>query len=282
MNRFNDHVGLVGMVFFLSLREAWRNKMGMILFFAIPVVFLGAVELTAGGGTVAVKLYYPDETLQVLLTMHLAAIVFVAAAVCGFLSAYYALILFHHDFDYFRFCVFNGLHPAVYLAGRFGFFLTILLFLAAGTTLLTGALVPINHPGNVFAGFLLIGVVYGACGGLAGMMTREFLVAFLCVALLADIDAAWLQNPVYYSAGQNIEIIRWLPAFYPCQMIFAAGFTEDPNPAAAPGSLAYAGVVLCMLLAVIVVRLRRVRHPNRGPAPGGQHDRTSTHTGGRR
>jgi hypothetical protein len=176
--------------------------------------------------------------------------------------------------------VFNGLHPGVYLAGRFGFFLTLQLFLAGGTTLLTGTLVTITHPWTVFAGFLLLGVIYGACGGLAGMMTREFLVAFLCVALLADIDAAWLQNPVYYSAGQNIEIIRWLPAFFPCQLIFAAGFTEDPNPAAAPGSLAYAGVVLCLLLAVVVIRLRRVRHPNRSPAPGVQDDLRSIRTGG--
>jgi hypothetical protein len=272
VNKFSDHIALAATLFCLSLREAWRNKMGMILFFGIPVIFLSAVQLTAGGGIIAVKLYYPEETLQVLLTIRHAVMVFAAAAVCGFLSAYYALILFHQDFDYFRFCVFNGLHPAVYLAGRFGFFLILLLFLAAGMTLLTGALVTINHPWNVFVGFLLMGVIYGACGGLAGMMTREFLAAFLFVALLADIDAGWLQNPVYYSAGQNIEIIRWLPAFYPCQMIFAAGFTEDPNPAAAPGSLVYATVVLCMLLTVIVMRLKRVRHSNRSPAPGMQLD----------
>jgi hypothetical protein len=272
VNRFSDHIGLAASVFRLSLREAWRNRMGMILFFGIPVVFLGAVQLTAGSGTVAVKLYYPGETLQVLLTIHHASMVFSAAAVCGFLSAYYALILFHQDFAYFRFCVFNGLHPAAYCAGRFGFFLVLLLLLAAGTTLLAGTLVTLIHPWDVFLGFVLMGVVYGACGGLAGMMTRDFLVAFLCVALLADIDAGWLQNPVYYSAGQNIEIIRWLPAFYPCQTIFAAGFTEDPNPAAVPGSLLYATAVLGMLLAVIVLRLKRVRRPSRRAVPDARQD----------
>ena len=281
MNKFSNHSDLVAALFRLSLREAWRNKMGMILFFGIPVIFLSAVQLTAGKGTIPVKLYYPEETLQVLLMIRHAAIVFAAAAVCGFLSAYYALILFHQDFDYFRFCVFNGLHPAVYLAGRFSCFLILLLFLAAGTTLLTGALVTLYHPWNVFIGFLLLGVIYGACGGLAGMMTREFLVAFLCVALLADIDAGWLQNPVYYSAGQNIEIIRWLPAFYPCQMIFAAGFTEDPNPAAAPGSLVYAAVVLFTLLSVIVLRLKRVRHSHRGAAPDTHDDLTNIPRGKR-
>ncbi|MBP1655302.1 MAG: hypothetical protein H6Q28_1858, partial [Bacteroidetes bacterium] len=67
------------------------------------------------------------------------------------------------------------------------------------------------------------------------------------------------QNPVYYTSGQNLGLIRWLPAFYPCQMIFAGGFTEDPNPAALEGSLLYAAVLLCMLLVIILFRLRGVR-----------------------
>ena len=259
VNRHSRTLHLVTRLFALSFHEAWRNKMGMILFFSIPAVFLGAVQLTAGEGTVAVKLYYPEETLQVLLTIRHACMVFAAVAVCGFLSSYYALILFHQDFEYFRFCVFNGLHPGVFLAGRFSFFIVLILFLAAGTTLLTGQLVTVYHPVHMFIGFVLIGIVYGACGGIAGMMTRDFLLAFLCVGLLADIDAAWLQNPVYYSAGQNVELIRWLPAFFPSQMIFAAGFTQDQNPAAVKGSVFYAAILLCILLSVIVLRLRRVR-----------------------
>lgn len=261
---------LVARLFALSLYEAWRNKIGMILFLCIPAVFLGAVQLTAGKGIVAVKLYYPEETLQVMMTIRHACMVFAATAVCGFLSAYYALILFHQDFEYFRFCVFNGLHPGVFLAGRFSFFIALIVLLAAGTTLLTDQLVTVYHPEHMFIGFALIGIVYGACGGIAGMMTSDFLIAFLCVALLADIDAAWLQNPVYYSAGQNVELIRWLPAFFPSQMIFAAGFTEDQNPAAIKGSVAYAAILLCILLSVIVLRLRRVRRSLHRRPPDGK------------
>lgn len=277
MSAFHDNGVLIVRLFSLSLREAWRNKMGMALFFSIPVIFLGAVHLTAGDGTVPVKLYYPGETLRVFLTIHSAAMVFAAAAVCGFLSAYYALILFHQDFEYFRYCVFNGLHPVVFLAGRFGFFFLLILVLASTTTLLTGQLVPVNHLEGVYAGFVLMGLVYGACGGIAGMMTRDFLAAFLCVALLADIDAAWLQNPVYYSAAQNIDVIRWLPAFYPCQMIFASGFTEDSNSAAVPGSLAYAAGLFTILLLILFIRLRRVRRPCSASAsiPTTNHERSS-------
>ena len=233
--------------------------MGLFLFFAIPVLFLGIVQITAGEGIVPIKLYYPGETLEMMLMIRHACIVFAAAALCGFLSAYYALILFHQNFEYFRFCVFNGLHPAVFLAGRFVFLVVLILLLAAATTILTGALVTIYHPGMVFAGFVLIGIIYGACGGIAGTMVRDILAAFLFVALLADLDAAWLQNPVYYTSGQNIGLIHWLPAFYPCQMIFAAGFTEDPNPLAVQGGLIYAALLLGSLLAVIMLRLRGVR-----------------------
>ncbi len=243
----------------LSVREAGRNTMGLILFFAIPVLFLGVVEITAGEGIVPVKLYYPEETLQCLLTVRHACIVFAAAALCGFLSAYYALSLFHQNFEYFRFCVFSGMHPSVLLAGRFIFLVALIVLLAGATTLLTGMLVTIYQPFVVFAGFVLIGIIYGACGGIAGTIVRDVLAAFLAVALLADLDAAWLQNPVYYTSGQNLGLIRWLPAFYPCQMIFAGGFTEDPNPAALSGSLLYAAVLLGMLLVIILFRLRGVR-----------------------
>jgi len=273
VNRHVDPIRLAGHLFLLSLREAWRNSMGMILFFSIPVVFLGAVQLTAGEGFVSVRLFYPAEEVGILLTVRHVAMVFAAAAVNGFLAAYYALILFHQDFEYFRFCTFSGLHPAVLLAGRFGFFFLLVLLLSAGTTALTAALVPVNHPASMFAGFLLIGVVYGACGGIAGTMTRDFLLAFLVVALLADIDAAWLQNPVYYSAGQNIGLIRWLPAFYPSQMIFASGFTEDPNALAVAGSLAYAAGLLVVLLCILLIRLRPLRQ-------GRQHSPPSAHRTG--
>ncbi len=263
MNRPNNNLFLLGRLVSLSVREAWRNKLGLILFFTIPLLFLGVVELTAGKGAVPVKLYYPGETLQILLVIRQACIVFAAAALCGFLSAYYALILFHQNFDYFRFCVFSGLHPAVFLAGRFAFLVVLILLLAGGTTYLTGEMVTIENPGTVFWGFVLMGVVYAACGGIAGTLFRDVLAAFLVVALLADLDAAWLQNPVYYTAGQNIEIIRWLPAFYPCQMIFAAGFAEDTNPEAMRGSMMYAAVLLSVLLVIISIRLRGVRGSRR-------------------
>ncbi len=278
MNSHRNDPALLVRILALSVREAWRNKLGLLMFFLIPVLFLGLVQITAGEGYTSINLYYPGETLQIMLTIRHVCIVFAAAGLCGFLSSYYALTLFHQNFDYFRYCVFNGLRPAVFLAGRFAFLIVMILLLAAATTVLTGALVTITNYPMVFAGFVLIGIVYGACGGIAGTMIRDVLAAFLFIALLADLDAAWLQNPVYYTSGQNLGLIKWLPAFYPCQMIFAAGFTEDQNPDAIRGSILYAVGLLSVLLVIISLRLRGVRGVKRSavpqpapvPTPGGK------------
>jgi len=69
-----------------------------------------------------------------------------------------------------------------------------------------------------------------------------------------------LQNPVYYSSAQENWIIRWLPAFYPCQSIFSASFTDRLNPAMFIRGILYAGVLVGVLFLIINLRLRRVRY----------------------
>jgi hypothetical protein len=255
---------LSGRVFHLSLLEAWRNKMGLLLFFGIPVVFLTIVQITAGTGYISVNLFYPEETYRPLLIIRNVCMAFGATGVCAFLSAYYSLLLFHRDFDYFRHCVFAGLKPLHFMIGRFGFLLVLIMLLAAGTTVLEGSLVDLNRPADAFIGFIFIGVVYGALGAIFGMLVKDFLIGFLIVAVLTDIDPAWLQNPVYYTAGQNTEIIKWLPAFYPSQYIFSASFMTDNNPLACRGSIIY-GVALLVILFVIIAF--RLGHLGRTPAP---------------
>jgi hypothetical protein len=240
------------------------------MFFLVPVVFLGAIHITAGLGVISINLYFPGEMLRVLLTVRNVCLVFGAAGVCGFLSAYYALVMFQQPFEYFRFCVFEGLHPAEYLAGRFGMLTMLLTVFAACTTALTGLLVPLTHPEVVFSGYLLLGIIYGALGGIIGTISRDFLVGFLSVAILADLDVAWLQNPVYYTAGQDLDLVRWLPAFYPCQLVFAGAFTEDTNILAVWGSCTYAAASLVLFLVSIASRLWRVRRIRTAHPEGGE------------
>jgi hypothetical protein len=240
----------------LSALELWRNPLGLVLLAVIPAVFTGMIWWTASQDALPLKIFFGKETLQVLLTQRQIGLVFVSAAVSGFLAAYYALILFHNDFGYFRFCVFMGLRPPLFTAARFAAFLGVTAVLAAVTTLGLGRITTLERPFTVFAGFLLITVIYGAYGGIVGVLSRSFMPALLWVVLLAQLDAGWLQNPVYYSAAQESRVIHWLPAFYPCQMVFSAAFTSRNNGAAMGGALVWAVVTVALLIVVVQMRMR--------------------------
>jgi len=256
------------LVFRLSVLELWRNPLGLVLLVVIPSVFVGMIEWTAGTGSLPLKLFIGEDVVELLLTQRQVALVFVCAAVSGFLAAYYALILFHNGLGYFRYCAFLGLSPLLFTLARFAAFLLVTSLLAAITAAGLGYVTALQQPLVVFSGFLMITVIYGAYGGIVGVLSRSFMPALLLIVLLADIDAAWLQNPVYYSAAQDNAVIRWLPAFHPCQLVFAGAFTSSGNAAALAGATTWAlGAVALLVLAVQL----RLRGPL-GAGPGGRFD----------
>jgi hypothetical protein len=240
----------------LSALELWRNPLGLVLLAVIPAVFIGTIWWTASQDAVPLKIFFGNETLQVLLTQRQVGLVFVSAAVSGFLAAYYALILFHNDFGYFRFCAFMGLSPLLFTAARFAAFLGVTAVLAAVTTLGLGRVTALEQPFTVFVGFLLIIVIYGAYGGIVGILSRSFMPALLWIVLLAQLDAGWLQNPVYYSAAQDSRLIHWLPAFHPCQVVFSAAFTAHDNGAALGAALVWAVATIAVLIVSVQLRMR--------------------------
>ncbi len=261
--RMPRDVAAIFSVYRLSVKELLRNRLGLGLLVLVPCVFIGIALATAGDARIPIKLYLPGGTENLLLTQHDIMLVFISASVNGFLTAYFALLLFHQDFAYYRYSVFAGLAPTAFIAGRFAFFFTIAALLAAMTTLLNAQYVPLSQPLQVFSGFLFLGVVYGSFGGIIGSFSRDFLVAFLGIFLLADLDAAWLQNPVYYSASQEQEFLRWLPAHFPTQLVFSSAFTDKANAHAWYGSAAYLIVSFGLLFLLVGLRMRRVSDVNR-------------------
>jgi hypothetical protein len=254
------------LVFRLSLLELWRNPLGLVLLVTIPAVYIGMILWTASEEPIPLKIFFGDETAQVLLTHRKIALVFTCSAVSGFLASYYALILFHNDFGYFRFCAFMGLSPPLFTAARFAAFLGTTAMLGAAMTLALGRLTALEGPFTVFAGFLLVTVIYGAYGGIVGALSRSFMPALLLVVLLAYLDASWLQNPLYSAAAKNSRVIHWLPAFYPCQLVFSGAFTLRNNPSALRGALMWVAGTVAVLILVIQLRMR-------GPlAAGGRFD----------
>lgn len=255
------------LIFRQSLLELWRNPLGVGLLVIIPAVYIGMILWTASEELpIPLKIFFGDEAVWVVLSHQQIALVFTCSAVSGFLASYFALTLFHNDFGYFRFCAFMGLPPPVFTAARFAAFLGITAMLAAGTTVALGRLTSLERPLTVFAGFLLVTVIYGAYGGIVGALSRSFMPALLFVVLLAYLDASWLQNPLYSAAAKNSHVIHWLPAFFPCQIVFSGAFTLRNNLPALEGALIWAGGAVAVLILVIQLRMR-------GPlAVGGRFD----------
>jgi hypothetical protein len=241
-----------------TCKELIRNRLGLILIFVIPTLFLAVVEWTTGEGTLPIKLYFFKQIRQVFINTREISLVFMAAAIGGFLMSYYAVLLFHKDFEYFRYCIFMKLSPVTFIASRFCFFFSLVTVLSVYTTLLMRSMMSFSQIGAALLGFLLLGAIYGAYGGIVGILSKDFMIGILFVALLANIDAGWLQNPVFYSTAQQSELIRWLPAFFPCQFIFSAIFSGETNLWAALMSLLYASVLFGVLFLAVRFRIKGV------------------------
>lgn len=253
----------ISAVYRLSVIELFRNKLGLVLLVLLPCVFISIGLATAGKSQIPIKLYLPAGIENLLLTQQDIMLVFISASVNGFLTAYFALLLFQQNFAYYRYSVFVGLPPSAFIIGRFTFFITIASLLAAMTTLLNAHYVQLLQPFQVFLGFLFLGIIYGSFGGIIGSLSKDFLVAFLGIFLLTDLDAGWLQNPVYYSSSQENEFLHWLPAHFPTQLVFSSAFTNKSNAIAWYGSAGYVILAFNLLFILISFRMRRVSDINR-------------------
>ncbi|HKJ33954.1 MAG TPA: hypothetical protein VKA34_19135 [Balneolales bacterium] len=243
----------------LSFIELWRNRFGLLLLIVIPIVFIAIVEWTSGTNKIPIDLYRYHETKQIILSQHDVNLVFIGAAVSGFLTAYYAILLFHRNFEYFRHCIGMGLSPIGFVNARFLFFLTVTTILAALISLILCYLVKIEQPFSIFIGFIFVGIIYGAFGGAVGLLSKDIMVAILLVVLMANLDAGWLQNPVFYTSAQDTGFIHWLPAFYPTQTIFAAAFTKKLNSWSVLLSSIYSIGLLVIMLLIVHLKLRKVK-----------------------
>jgi hypothetical protein len=259
MNKIKTHPYPSIRLYKLSFTELWRNRFGLILLGLIPILFLLIVEWTSGVQQIPIDLYFRHKTRHIFLSQHDINVVFIGAAVSGFLTAYYAILLFHRNFEYYRLCIGMGLSPLGFISARFLFFFTIIMFLAALISLVLSYLINIEHMFLLFTGFILVGTIYGAFGGVVGLFSHDIMVAILWIVLLANLDAGWLQNPVFYTSAQETEFIHWLPAFYPTQAIFTAAFISEWNGWAILISSIYACGLILMMLLIVHFKLRNVK-----------------------
>jgi len=115
-----------------------------------------------------------------------------------------------------------------------------------------------RHVVLVMCGFAFGGFVYGCYGLLVGAVFRRELEGILFIALLTNIDAGWLQNPIYYADAQNQALIRHLPAYFPSQVSMVCALTDYSILFHVLGGVTYGVVLLVLALLIYTLRMRLV------------------------
>jgi hypothetical protein len=243
----------------MTARELLRSRLVLILLLVIPSVFYTIVALTTTDRLIAFKLAAISQQPLIQVSERSESLVFIGTAVTGLLASYLALGLMQKQSEVNRRLVLCGYRPSELIVSK----LAVLLGVIVLVGLYVGGLLPIFFRPQRLAltvmGFALVGFVYGSYGLLVGALFRRELEGILFIVLLANIDAGWLQNPVYYAGAQNQFIIRALPAYFPSQLGMIGAFTRHALTRPLVCSLCYGLVLLLVAFVVYFARMREHR-----------------------
>jgi len=263
--------------FRLALLSLLRDRFALALLVIAPTVFLGVTWLTAPLMLIPISFFGLPGIDELPLRQREVLVAFISSSVGGFLSAFLASEILSDRRDLGKLLIFSGLPAARWAGARLLAALTVAGGVALWTFALEAALIPLRNPAATLLGALLLALVYGLFGATVGLLARDTLRSVLCILILADVDAAWLQNPVYYTYAQENEIVHRLPAFHPIQETLAGAFAGRFNFEALVGSLAYAALLCLPLLLALAwrygpveisrARSRRESRGGRGPRP---------------
>lgn len=243
----------------MTLRMLVRRRIVLILLMVIPAVFLSTVAFTTSERILPFRIASLDGETFVNVSEQEISLIFFAVACAGFLVSFLALNLIQRNSEVNRRLVICGYHPLELLISSLLALFILILLIAVYVGLITRAFAPIEHLGMLTLGLVLTGFVYGCYGLVVGSLIKGELEGILLIVLLVNLDAGWLQNPLFYAEAENQVIIRYLPAFFPSQSAIIAAFTDYSTAGAGLYSLLYGlgFLVLAMLIFFTKMRLKR-------------------------
>jgi hypothetical protein len=124
------------------------------------------------------------------------------------------------------------------------------------TLLLLVPLVGPLRPGGVLLGLCMSAWVYGAYGLFVGSVFRRELETIFAIVLLINLDAGWLQNPVYYLTTRSPWLVESLPGHHPAQTTLLAALTMHPVVRTSVLALLYGATFLAITTVVYSLRMR--------------------------
>lgn len=240
----------------MILRMLFRRRIILIALVVIPVVFLTIVELTAPTRFIPFRLASLDVRIFIRESLKEIALVFFAVTSSGFLVSLLALNLVQIENDVNRRLVLCGYHPFELLISNLLALLIMILTIAVYIGLLINGFVTLKHLPVFIFSLVLIGFVYGCFGLTIGTLIKGKLEGVFFIVLLANIDAGWLQNPMYYAEAHNNAIIRFLPAYFPSQSAIIAAFSDYSGANARFFSILYGTGFLIIALYIFYKKMR--------------------------
>lgn len=210
----------------ITLLQLIRRRITLVLLLVIPSLFFWVVDFTTSKRISPFKLATVSEETYIEVPARDESLVFIGVATVGFLASFLGLNLVQKNVGVHRRMVLAGYRSWEIFIALFAvlFFTVGLLALYVGLALHL-FFTPQNLTGTLL-GVFSAGVVYGSYGILSGVLIRGELEGMLLIVLLANIDAGWLQNPLFYDGAQHQEFIRYLPAWFPSQATLTAAFTS--------------------------------------------------------
>lgn len=240
----------------MILRMLIRRRIALILLAFIPAIFLSIVKFTTSERLLPFRLASLSEEVFLEISEKGISYIFFAVASTGFLVSFLALNLIQKNSEVNRRLVICGYHPIELLISNLLCLFLMIFGIALYVGLLTNAFYSINHLTMFIFGLILTGLVYGCYGMTVGILIKGELEGILFIVLLVNIDAGWLQNPLFYSEAQNQVIIRYLPAYFPSQTSIIAAFTDYSATNATWNSLLYSSTFLILSMIIFFNQMR--------------------------
>jgi ABC-2 type transport system permease protein len=244
----------------MHFRMLMRRQIVLLLLSIIPCLFILMVQITSSKNKVFFQIGVAASKTMVTAPEVNVALIFITLATTGFLASFLSLNLVQQYQEVNRRLVICGYHPGELILSGLIVMIAMILLLV---TCIGSAILFFFQPENVvymMLGLLFTGLIYGSYGILVGSLVKGELEGTLLVILLANIDAGWLQNPLFFSEARNKFIIQLLPAYYSSQISIAATFTHSSFEKPILRSIIYTTIFLGVALAISYYRMRIKKH----------------------
>lgn len=241
---------------YMIMKMIVRQRIVLILLIVIPAVFLSIVEFTTSERTLPFRLASLDEEVFIEISEKGISFIFFAVASTGFLLSFLALNLIQKNNEVNRRLIICGYHPTEILISIFLSLSLMIVLIAIYVGALTSLYYSIDHLPMFIVSLMLIGFVYGCYGLTIGSMIKGELEGILLIVLLVNIDAGWLQNPLFYEEAQHQQFISSLPAYFPSQAAIIAAFTDYSAANAILNSFIYGSIFFVFSMLIFFNKMR--------------------------